>query len=73
MKLPRFFEHHHEGDQPAPPEPQPGAEHQVVEVEIDPDQLRALSNVFSSPKWLRDLGLASWLLAGVAILLAGII
>ena len=73
MKLPRFFEHHREGDQPAPPEPQPAAEHQVVEVEIDPDQLRALSNVFSSPKWLRDLGLASWLLAGVAILLAGFI
>ena len=71
MKFPRFFRHHHEGDQPAPSEPPPAAEHQVVE--IDPDQLRALSNVFSAPKWLRDLGLASWLLAGVAILLVGVV
>jgi predicted PurR-regulated permease PerM len=71
MKFPRFFEHHHEGENPAPSGPPPAVEHQVVE--IDPDQLRALSNVFSAPKWLRDLGLASWLLAGVAILLVGIV
>ncbi len=41
-------------------------------MEIDPEQLRALSNVFSAPKWLRDAGLASWLLAGVALLLVGL-
>jgi putative heme transporter len=67
MKLPRFFEHNHEEGPPRDPETP--AEHQVVE--LDPDQLRTLSNVFSAPKWLRDAGIASWLLAGVAILLVG--
>src|SRR6185295_19879464 len=37
-------------------------------VEIDP---RELAGVFSAPQWLRDLGLASWLLVGVAAFLAG--
>ena len=32
----------------------------------------ALSAVFSAPRWLRDLGLASWLLVGVAALLFGL-
>lgn len=41
-------------------------------VEIDPEQLRELSAVFSSPRWLRDLGIASWLLVGVAALLVGL-
>ena len=58
--------------EPTPGEPEPApVEHHVVE--IDTDQLRQLSNVFSAPKWLRDLGLASWLLAGVALLLVGIV
>jgi predicted PurR-regulated permease PerM len=67
MKLPRFFEHVHE--ESAPPPPEPGAEHHVVE--LDPEQLRSLSNVFAAPRWLRNAGIASWLLAGIAILLAG--
>jgi len=37
-------------------------------VEID---ARELTGVFSAPQWLRDLGLASWLLVGVAAFLAG--
>jgi predicted PurR-regulated permease PerM len=41
-------------------------------VEIDPEQLRELSAVFSSPRWLRDLGIASWLLVGVTALLVGL-
>jgi len=36
-------------------------------------QLEALSTVFSPPRWLRDLGRASWLLVGVFALLAGFI
>jgi putative heme transporter len=36
-------------------------------------QLDALSTVFSPPRWLRDLGRASWLLVGVFALLAGLI
>jgi putative heme transporter len=43
---------------------------QVV-VQLDADQLRELSTVFSAPRWLRDLGIASWFLVGVAALLLG--
>jgi len=41
--------------------------------EIDVIQLEALSTTFSPPRWLRDLGRASWLLVGVFALLAGLI
>jgi putative heme transporter len=37
-------------------------------VEIDP---RELTGVFAAPQWLRDLGLLSWLLVGVALALVG--
>jgi putative heme transporter len=40
--------------------------------EIGIVQLDALSTVFSPPRWLRDLGRASWLLVGVFALLAGL-
>ncbi len=69
MRLPRFFEHDHE--ESPPPDPDPPVEHHFVE--LDPDQLKSLSNVFAAPKWLRDAGFASWLLAGVAILLVGVV
>jgi predicted PurR-regulated permease PerM len=42
-------------------------------MEIGPVQLDALATVFSPPRWLRDLGRASWLLVGVFALLAGLI
>jgi predicted PurR-regulated permease PerM len=73
MRWPRFIAHHSHDDPaplPAPAAERRPAAHEVVE--IDPEQLRALSNVFSAPKWLRDAGLASWLLAGVALLLVGL-
>ena len=41
-------------------------------IKIDADQLRELSSAFAAPRWLRDLGIASWLLAGVAALLVGL-
>src|SRR3954454_23849583 len=41
-------------------------------VELDENQLRELSAVFSAPRWLRDLGIAAWLLVGVAALLVGL-
>jgi predicted PurR-regulated permease PerM len=41
-------------------------------VDLDEEQLRALSAVFSAPRWLRDLGIAAWLLVGVAALLVGL-
>jgi putative heme transporter len=43
-------------------------EHEVLQVDVE-----QLSAVFSAPRWLRDLGLASWLLVGVAALLFGLI
>ncbi len=39
-------------------------------VEIDAAELRG---VFKAPDWLRDLGIASWLLIGFLIYLAGMI
>jgi putative heme transporter len=44
------------------------AEAQVIQLDVD-----ELSAVFSAPRWLRDLGLAAWLLVGVAALLAGLV
>ncbi len=38
-------------------------------VELAPDEL---SGVFTAPSWLRDLGMMSWLLVGVTLLLVGI-
>jgi putative heme transporter len=64
VNLPRF---RHKGAG----EPQPaaqGEEHQVIQVDLE-----ELSAVFTAPRWLRDLGLASWLLVGVAALLAGLV
>jgi hypothetical protein len=43
-----------------------GDEPDVVELESV-----ELSGVFSAPQWLRDLGFASWLLAGVGAVLIG--
>jgi predicted PurR-regulated permease PerM len=42
-------------------------------VHIDSEQLRELSSVFSAPRWLRDLGFATWLLVGIAILIVGLV
>ena len=49
-------------------EPSPEPEAPTV-VQID---ATSLSRVFSAPMWLRDLGLLSWFLVGVAILLVGL-
>ncbi|HVN61185.1 MAG TPA: AI-2E family transporter [Gaiellaceae bacterium] len=62
MKFPRFW---HE-DAPKQPEAP-----QVVQ--LDPRQLDELASVFSAPRWLRDLGVASWLLVGAAALIVGLI
>ena len=39
-------------------------------MEIDPSELRGL---FRAPDWLRDLGIASWLLIGFLLFLAGLV
>jgi putative heme transporter len=64
MNLPRFRRLKDE----APPTQHAEEEHHVIQVDLD-----QLSAVFSAPRWLRDLGLASWLLVGVAALLAGLV
>ena len=61
MKFPRF----RHADRHPPPEPQV--------VQLDRQQLDALASVFSAPRWLRDLGIASWLLVGAAALLGGLV
>jgi putative heme transporter len=42
-------------------------------IRIDIGQLREVSAVFAAPRWLRDIGIASWLLVGLALLLVGLI
>jgi predicted PurR-regulated permease PerM len=61
MRIRRFGFKKHEAA-PAPEEA-----HQVIQLDVD-----ELSAVFAAPRWLRDLGLASWLLVGVAALLFGL-
>jgi putative heme transporter len=39
-------------------------------IEVDAEELRG---VFAAPSWLRDLGISSWLLVGIAAFLAGAI
>jgi predicted PurR-regulated permease PerM len=42
-------------------------------VELDEDELRRLSRVFSAPRWLSNLGVACWLTTGVVLLTVGVI
>ena len=54
----------------------PGAEPAAAEpqvIQIDTAQMRQLSAVFAAPRWLRDIGVASWLLVGFGLLLVGLI
>jgi predicted PurR-regulated permease PerM len=42
-------------------------------LELDADDLAALSATFSAPTWLRHLGRTSWLLTGVLLVVVGLI
>jgi predicted PurR-regulated permease PerM len=76
VKIPKLRRHRPEGDELAAvlvddvPAQSDGEIHSVVQ--LDTEQLRELSAVFSAPRWLRDLGVAAWLLVGVAALLVGV-
>jgi predicted PurR-regulated permease PerM len=72
MQIPRFW--HHAGPAATTGADQPESELRVeqVVVQLDADQLKQLSTVFSAPRWLRDLGIASWFLVGVALLGVGL-
>jgi putative heme transporter len=67
----RYADRRRKHEAPPAPEPAQAAEPQVFK--IDTEQLRELSSVFSAPRWLRDLGIAAWLLVGVAALLVGLV
>ena len=77
VRLSRLWHHSRKGDAKDATLP---LDHELLEaegesravVQLDPEQLRALSAVFTAPRWLRDLGVASWLLVGVAGLLVGL-
>lgn len=64
MRIPRL-RRSHGGETAAAP-----SEETLQVIHLDVDELSA---VFSAPRWLRDLGLASWLLVGVAGLLFGLV
>jgi len=64
VRIPRIGHRRGRAEWPATPE----ENHQVVQIDVD-----ELSAVFAAPRWLRDLGLASWLLVGVAALLVGLV
>jgi putative heme transporter len=67
----RYADRRRKRGTPTPVPHEPVAEPQVFK--IDTEQLRELSSVFSAPRWLRDLGIAAWLLVGVAGLLVGLV
>jgi predicted PurR-regulated permease PerM len=61
MRRPKLYRRtHHEGPS--------GGEAEFVEV--DPAEL---SGLFAAPTWLRDLGLMSWLIVGVFVLIGGMV
>jgi putative heme transporter len=67
----RYADRRRKAQAPPPVAEQPPAEPQVIK--LDTDQLRELSSVFAAPRWLRDAGIAAWLLVGVAALLVGLV
>ncbi len=73
MRLPKVSRHHHK-DAAAHDAVDPGAttRQERFVVELDTEQLREVSAVFDAPRWLRDLGLASWFLVGVGLLALGL-
>jgi putative heme transporter len=70
VKISGFRHRHAQGESPASDSAAAGA---APSVRLDTDQLRELSGVFAAPRWLRDIGLASWLLVGLFLLLVGMV
>ena len=66
------FHRHKKSDEGDTGSERPGSEDYEV-IELDEAQLAQLSEVFTAPRWLRDLGIASWLAVGAFLLLAGFI
>ncbi len=66
MKVPKIWKRSDSGTAETKPP-------QVVQIDIGEDQLREMSAVFAAPRWVRDLGIAAWLLVGIAALFVGLI
>jgi len=67
MKLPHVG-HHDQPEEPPPPPPPPPEEHGLTR-----EELVELSSFFAAPRWLRDLGLASWFAVGAFLVVGGLI
>jgi len=68
----RRFPGHDRRDQAGPEASEsPSREPEVVK--IDAQQLSELSAAFAAPRWLRDIGIAAWLLFGLAALAVGMV
>src|SRR5262245_28512083 len=65
MKLPHLGHHDQPEEQPTTPLPPP-------ERGLTRDELVELSSFFAAPRWLRDLGLASWFLVGALLVIGGL-
>ncbi len=71
MRFRRFLRH--EGETPASSELDLGKDEEPEVVQLGAEELRAMSAVFAAPHWLRDLGIASWLIVGAVGLLVGLV
>ena len=69
MKLPSW--RHKDRAAPAVEAEPVAAEPQTITLDLG--QLRQMSAVFAAPRWLRDIGVASWLLVGLALLIVGLV
>ena len=68
----RFWRHKGGSEAEQAPSRDTGLEEPPV-VQLDARQLQELSAMFSAPRWLRNLGVLSWLLVGVGALLAALV
>jgi predicted PurR-regulated permease PerM len=72
MAAPKFLKFWRRSPEAATEKTELGYTGPEMVVQLDTEQLRQMSAVFSAPRWLRDLGIASWLLVGVALLFVGL-
>ena len=72
MAAPKFLKFWRRSHEAATEKSELGYTGPEMVVQLDTEQLRQMSAVFSAPRWLRDLGIASWLLVGVAVLFVGL-
>jgi predicted PurR-regulated permease PerM len=70
MNVPRF-PRHRKGDGEDASATEERAQPTVIE--LDRESLEGMSAIFAAPQWLRNFGIAAWLLVAVSLLIAGLI